>query len=140
MSALTVALEGALIWVALACGGGEAFAHGLAETRDLRMVADETASGIEGLVIIRPVRSVERRGVANQGPYRAKITVLDGAGREVAVVQSDAEGRFRLPLPPGSYVLRPESPGVYPRAAEQRVRVRRNDMTQVEIVYDSGRR
>lgn len=104
------------------------------------MVADVTASGIEGRVIIRPARPVERRGVTNQRPYQAKITLLDPAGREVAAVESDAEGRFRLPLPPGSYVLRPESPGPYPRAAEQRVVVRRNAMTQVEIVYDSGMR
>lgn len=104
------------------------------------MVADATASGIEGRVIIRPVRPVERRGVTNQRPYQAKITVLDAAGREVAAVESDAEGRFRLSLPPGAYVLRPESPGAYPRAAEQRVVVRRNATTQVEIVYDSGMR
>jgi carboxypeptidase family protein len=104
------------------------------------MVADATASGIQGRVIIRPVRSVERRGVTNQRPYQAKITVLDRAGREVAAVESDAEGRFQLPLPAGAYVLRPESPGAYPRAAEQRVLVRPNDMTQVEIVYDSGMR
>ena len=140
MPALAIALGGALICAALACRGGEVLAHGAAETLDLRMVAGETPSGIEGRVIIRPVRSVERRGVTNQAPYEAKITVLDGAGREVAVVESDADGRFRLLLPPGSYVLRPESPGAYPRAEKQRVRVRRNDMTQVEVVYDSGRR
>ena len=140
MPALTVALGGALICVGLACGGGEALAPGPGETGNLQMVAGEPANGIEGRVIIRPVHSVERRGVTNQQPYQAKITVLDGAGREVAVVESDAEGRFRLPLPPGSYELRPESPGVYPRAAAQRVQVRRNNMTQVEIVYDSGRR
>jgi len=103
------------------------------------MVAD-AASGIEGRVIIRPVRPVERRGTANQRAYQAKITVLNAAGREVAAVETDAEGRFRLPLPPGPYVLRPESPGVYPRAAEQRVLVQHNEMTQVEIVYDSGMR
>jgi hypothetical protein len=104
------------------------------------MVADAAASGIEGRVIIRPVRPVERRGAANQRAHQAKITVLNAAGREVAAVETDAEGRFRLPLPPGSYVLRPESPGVYPRAAEQRVRVLHDEMTQVEIVYDSGMR
>jgi Carboxypeptidase regulatory-like domain len=104
------------------------------------MVADAPSSGIEGRVIIRPVRPVERRGVVNQRPYQAKITVLDRAGSELAAVESDAEGRFRLSLPPGSYVLRPDSPGVYPRAAQQTVVVQRNQMTQIEIVYDSGMR
>ncbi len=119
----------------LMCGG-----LAPATARSLQMVADKPASGIEGTVIIRPVRSVERRGVVNQRPFQAKITVLDGAGREVASVQSDAEGQFQLALAPGSYLLRPESPGAYPRAAQQRVVVRRDEMTQVKIVYDSGMR
>jgi hypothetical protein len=83
---------------------------------------------------------VERKGVPNQRPYQARITVLDPAGREVAVVDSDAEGKFRMALPPGTYVLRPESSGLYPRASEQRVEVSQNRVTRVEIVYDSGMR
>jgi len=104
------------------------------------MVADAPASAIEGRVTIRPVHSVERRGTANSEPYQTTIAVLDGAGHEVATVQTDTEGRFRLQLPPGTYVLRPQSPGMYPRASEQQVQVRRNAVTQVEVVYDSGRR
>ena len=105
-----------------------------------RMVSESEASGVEGQVSIRPVRPVERKGVPNQRSYQARITVLDPTGREVAVVDSDAEGKFRLALPPGTYVLRPESSGLYPRASEQRVEVGRNRVTRVEIVYDSGMR
>ena len=108
--------------------------------REIRMVADEAVSGIEGRVTIRPVRPVERKGASNERAYQAKIRVLDASGHEVAMVESDAEGRFRVPLSPGSYVLRPESPGRYPRASEQRVVVRPGDMTDVAIVYDSGMR
>jgi hypothetical protein len=68
------------------------------------------------------------------------VAVFDAAGREVASVESDADGRFRLAVPPGTYIVRPQSPGMYPRAAEQKVLVHRNAVTQVEIVYDSGRR
>jgi hypothetical protein len=78
--------------------------------------------------------------VANYEPYQATITVFDTAGHRIAAVQSDAEGRFQLRVPPGTYLVRPESPGMYPRASEQRVQVRPNDMTQVQIVYDSGKR
>jgi Carboxypeptidase regulatory-like domain len=105
-----------------------------------RIMAVSEASSIEGQVSIRPVRPVERKGVPNQRPYQARITVLDHSGSEVAVVDSDAEGKFRIALPPGTYVLRPESSGLYPRASEQRVEVGRNRVTQVEIVYDSGMR
>ncbi len=105
-----------------------------------RIVAGSETSGIEGQVSIRPVRPVERKGVPNARPYQARITVLDPAGREVAAIDSDAEGKFRLTLPPGTYVLRPEASGLYPRASEQRVEVGRNRATRVDIVYDSGMR
>jgi hypothetical protein len=136
MRAVPFTLGWALVCVGLVCGGTQA----AATAGNPQMVADAASGGIEGRVVIRPVRSVERRGVSNQRPYQAKITVLDRAGREVTAVESDADGRFRVLLPPGSYVLRPGSPGAYPRAAEQRVLVRAHDMTQVEIVYDSGMR
>ena len=128
--------------IALALGGpaAEAVPFGLTTREEVQMAADASAGRIEGQVTIRPVRSVERRGVSNQQPYQASIAVLDMARREVARVQSDAEGRFELRLPPGSYVLKPESPGLYPRASEQRVVVRSNATARVEIVYDSGMR
>ena len=124
----------------LACGGAEAITPPLFTRTGFHMVVDAPASAIEGHVTIRPVRSVERRGAANREPYQATIVVVNDAGREVASVQTDTEGRFRLAVPPGTYVLRPKSPGMYPRASEQRVLVRRNAITQVEIVYDSGKR
>ena len=140
MGSLAFVLGWMLVCVGLSPQAGEGFEQAATTTRNVQLVVDATVSRIEGRVIIRPVRSVERRGVVNQRPYQAKITVLDGAGREVAAVESDAEGQFRVPLPPGSYVLRPESPGTYPRAAPQRVEVQRNGMTRVEIMYDSGMR
>lgn len=105
-----------------------------------RPVAGSQTSGIEGQVFIGPVRSVERKGVANQRPYEAHLTVLDAAGREIASVDSDHEGKFRIALPLGTYVLRPQQAGLYPRAAEQRVEVSRDRMTRVAIMYDSGKR
>ena len=104
------------------------------------MAADTSTSGIEGRVTIRPVRSVERRGVSNEQPYQARITVLDSHGREVTTVDTDPDGRYRVMLPPGAYVLRPESPGLYPRASQQRVVVPRNALARIDIVYDSGMR
>jgi hypothetical protein len=139
MRSIMIALGGTVLFARLACGSGEACTQATVASENPQMV-DAATSGIEGRVTIRPVRPVERRGVTNQQPFRARITVLDPAGREVGVVESDADGRFRLALPPGSYVLRPESPGAYPRASEQRVVVRRNDVTRVEVVYDSGMR
>ncbi len=97
-------------------------------------------SGIEGHIEIRPVRSVERAGVSNSVPYEATVTVLDGQGNTVNTFTSDAQGNFRIALPPGPYTLRPESPARYPRASTRSVVVAPRTFTRVDIIYDSGRR
>ncbi len=95
-------------------------------------------SGIEGEVVLGPTRSREQPGVLNERPYQATITVFDRRGHVVGTVASDARGKFRVELPPGTYRLRPESPGIYPRAPEQTVVVRSRRFTPVRIAYDSG--
>jgi hypothetical protein len=95
-------------------------------------------SGIDGDVILRPVSPVERPGMVNQRPYEAMIGVANGAGQVVAEVRSDPDGRFRIILEPGRYVLHPASDAIYPQAPAQTVTVVRDKFTPVRIVYDSG--
>jgi hypothetical protein len=102
------------------------------------VVMGETRTGIEGTVSLRPVRPVQRKGAPGSRPYEALITIVDAGGHEIASVQSDAEGKFAVALPPGTYVVRPEARGMYPRASDQRVTVRANVTTHVDVVYDSG--
>jgi hypothetical protein len=56
----------------------------------------------------------------------------------VAEVRSDPDGRFRIILEPGTYMLRPASAAIYPQAPAQAVTVARDKFTPVRIVYDSG--
>jgi hypothetical protein len=95
-------------------------------------------SGIAGQVSIRPVRSHQKIGTSNSMPYQTTVQVLDSSGRPVTTFESDAGGSFRVALPPGKYILRPQSPGLYPRASEQTVVVSPRNFTQVRIIYDSG--
>jgi hypothetical protein len=94
--------------------------------------------GIEGRVIIRPISPIEQPGIANYRPYQATVSVMDQRGQTVTQFQSDLNGRFRLPLEPGKYTLRPESAGPLPYAAEQAVTVSEGQFTEVLITYDSG--
>jgi hypothetical protein len=71
-------------------------------------------------------------------PYQATIIVLNQGGGEVRRFQTDAEGRFRIELPPGTYTLVPQSPGKLPRAGEQTVMVTSGQFTAVTITFDSG--
>jgi len=97
-------------------------------------------SGIAGLVNIRPVRPHQTIGTSNVIPYQAKVEVLDSSGKVVTTFESNAAGDFHVALPPGKYTLRPQSPGLYPRASEQTIIVAPRKFTQVRIIYDSGMR
>jgi len=98
--------------------------------------------GIEGRVIIRPISPpispTVRPERVNYRPYQATVSVIDQRGHTVTQFQSDLNGRFRLPLEPGRYTLRPESAGPLPSAAEQAVTVSEGQFTEVLIAYDSG--
>jgi carboxypeptidase family protein len=99
---------------------------------------DAPESGIEGQISFGPLSPVARPGMANYRPYQASINVLDEQRRAVAQVQSDADGRFRVLLPPGRYVLDPKASGRRPHAAQQVVTVHPGAITPVRINYDSG--
>ncbi len=97
-------------------------------------------SGIEGHVLIGPACPGPER-VGNpcpDKPYQATLTVLNASGQVVTTIQSDVDGYFKVALEPGTYTLRPESPNVMPRAAEQSVTVTAGQFTQVKVNYDSG--
>lgn len=98
------------------------------------------SSGIEGQVWIGPACPGPQSlaSPCPDQPYQATIAVLKADGEVIAHIQSDAQGRFHLELPPGTYVLRPESPGPLPFAAEQTVIVVAGQFTPVQIIYDSG--
>ncbi|NJC97120.1 MAG: carboxypeptidase regulatory-like domain-containing protein [Anaerolineae bacterium] len=96
-------------------------------------------SGIEGQVFIGPMCPVVREGEeCPDEPYQAALTVNSLTGERIVQVQTDEEGRFRIPLPPGEYILHPESPNRLPFAGDQTVTVVEGSFTQVTVNYDSG--
>jgi hypothetical protein len=99
----------------------------------------ESDSGIEGQV------SIGLGCPAPTGPdpecaarlSALTVSILDERGQTVQQVQPDTDGRFRLSLPPGSYVVYPER-GPWINAREQTVVVASGQFTQVRVVYESG--
>lgn len=72
-------------------------------------------------------------------PYRATIRIRRSKhGPVVRRVHSNDEGRFRVRLWPGRYVLDPVNHGRYPHADRMTVRVRCGRFTRVRIHYTSG--
>jgi hypothetical protein len=99
-------------------------------------------SGLEGRVTIGPQCPVLEEGVpCPDRPYQAEIAVLDeNSGRVVATFTSAVDGRFRVELPPGRYVLDPGEPLLVdePRAEKMTIDVEAGRYTEVTLRFDSG--
>jgi hypothetical protein len=101
------------------------------------------SSGIEGHVTEGPMCPgpvpVGNNPCPDQ-PYQATISILDADNKEIAQVQTDVDGYFKIPLPPGTYILHPIATKPLPRASDQTVVVTPDQFTQITIMYDSGMR
>lgn len=95
-------------------------------------------SGIEGFVTIGPSCAVIKIDTpCPDSPMQATLSVLDAQGSEVAQVQSDVQGYFKVTLPPGAYTLQPQANKIQ-RAPEQAVTVAAGQFISVTVQYDSG--
>jgi hypothetical protein len=116
---------------------------GLSSLIVVRAQAEEHPdSGVTGQVFLYACAQV-RPGVDCLHPYQASITVRTPHGRIVRHFTTDAQGRFRVSLKPGRYVLvpvLPNGPRGLPRAQPTEVTVARHIYTTVTITYDSGLR
>ena len=100
------------------------------------------ASGVSGTVtvdggcpVVRPDQPCPDQ------PLQAIIAVTrPGSSSVLAKLTSDASGRFRIPLEPGSYVLHPANTtgAVVPRAVDQTVHVPDGHFINITIHFDSG--
>ncbi|MDL2335674.1 MAG: SpaA isopeptide-forming pilin-related protein [Chloroflexota bacterium] len=103
-----------------------------------------TPSGIKGTVLLGPTCPVEAspggsNAVPCLTPYAATMAVLDNEGVKVATITSGADGKFQVDLPPGDYVVTPESgTDTYPIAQPQSVTVATGVYTDIEVNYDTG--
>jgi hypothetical protein len=96
-------------------------------------------SGVRGKVLYGPTCPVERAGESCVRPYEATFRILRRATHDVvARTRSDMDGRFRVHLAPGRYIIVPASGRPYPRASPEPVVIRPHEFTRVTIMFDSG--
>jgi hypothetical protein len=108
-------------------------------------VSNGAESGIEGQALISPTRPGPiRPGLPSpSGGYQTTLVVYSEiGGREVARVQTGADGKFRVAVPPGRYAIGPPRDEMrrIPRGSEEPVEVRAGAFAQVTIHFDSGMR
>jgi hypothetical protein len=95
-------------------------------------------SGITGVTVAGPQCPVEIAGqpCAAQ-PVAARIVVQDPAGRDLLAFTSDDQGRFRVGLPPGDYVLVTTDVRA-PILKPQPVTVLPGQFLQLRLLLDTG--
>jgi len=97
------------------------------------------AQGIEGIVLLGPQCPVQTlEDPCPDLPYEAWIDVRTADGESVTRIRSGEDGRFRIGLRPGRYVLDPESGDPFPIASEQEVEVRDGAYSEVVVSFDTG--
>lgn len=99
-------------------------------------------SGIRGKVTIGPVGcGALKEGQDCTEPYAARLRIRRASDRHlVRRVRAGQDGRFKVRLAPGHYVIDPANGHPYPRAHDKRVTVESARYAFVRIGYDSGAR
>ena len=101
-----------------------------------------STSGIEGQALIGPMCPVVQEGTpCPDEPYQATIVIWNAERtKEIVTIETKADGRFRVPLPPGGYYIDPRPPdsGGPPTPIPQTVTVPPDRFVPVTVEYDSG--
>jgi hypothetical protein len=114
-------------------------ASGLAVPKAPTQAPADAQQGINGQAVIGPTCPVmsDDDSCPNK-PHQATVDVLDSSGQLVTRFQTQADGTFKVVLPPGNYVLQGVSEGRLPRTPRLDVSVQTGRFTQVTLSFDSG--
>ena len=97
------------------------------------------STGLTGTVVRGPVTPVCQVDVPCDAPFSASFEVRRD-GRRVATFSSDAQGRFTVRLPAGTYLIVPatDAPLMNPSAQAKTIEVGPEGLTSVQLVFDTG--
>ena len=116
--------------LALACGG------------DGELSPTSTAAleqGVTGIALVGPSCPVIQQDTpCPDQPFEGEIAARTLAGVEVVRTRTNADGRFTLALPPGTYDVVSLTIGVLPAPASERVTVLAGQFTEIMLLLDSG--
>ena len=105
-------------------------------------VATELGPGVEGMITVGPTHGGPSRiGVADTKPLANVALVVKNDKGVVASFTTDADGRFRISLPPGHYIVsRSDAQPKIGRCGPFELDVISGKMTSVSWSCDTGMR
>jgi hypothetical protein len=129
---LAGAVTAAVLVVLAGCGGSNPSGTGTPSS------SSTTDGRVSGVVTAGPTCPVERAGEpCPPRPVSAEIDARTPAGHQVAVTHTDADGRYELRVPSGSFVLSVVTNGL-PRCPATRVTVMSAGDVTADIACDTG--
>lgn len=103
------------------------------------LLGPDAAQGITGIALLGPQCPVQsEQDPCPDRPHEAWLTVRRSSGAAVTRVRTGADGRFRIGLRPGDYILDPEEGDPFPTASDLDVSVREGAFTEVTVHFDTG--
>jgi hypothetical protein len=114
----------------------------LAETSSTASPASNSETGLEGVIVISPTHGGPiRENEPPSSPLAKKTFVVQQEDRTVSEFETDEQGRFRILLPPGKYIVSGKDPKHrFERYGPMPVEIRAGKMTQVKWDFDTGLR
>ena len=103
--------------------------------------AGDESSGINALFVVAPVGGgAVRQGEPSSAPLAGAAIRIERDGHTVATITTDAEGRFRIPLPPGRYTVAVKGKAGFGRCGPFPVEVVAGEFQTRQWQCDSGLR
>jgi hypothetical protein len=95
-------------------------------------------SGLYGRVVISPAQPVCRVGVPCTAPAKNTWLTFSASGRRVARTRTDARGRYRVTLRPGTYAVGVAGQVIGRGLEPRRAVVRTGRYRRVDFTLDTG--
>jgi len=102
-----------------------------------------SSSSISGVVRVGPTcpASSQTHPCPLKPVSSERLHIFDSAGRLIKTATSDVQGRFRVGVPAGGYVVAPVNPGRrYLRTPSVHVNVSAGKVVRIRVVLDNGMR
>jgi hypothetical protein len=114
---------------------------GLVPSISMAQSSGPPTTGIEGIISVSPSRpGPTRKDEPSTAPVRNIEFVVKRGDERVTSFTTDAEGRFKVSVPPGHYVVLREDPGARIGHWQFEADVVAGQVTKVNWIGDSGMR